>query len=274
MSNSWLIRKECGQLQGFSVKRCWYNVVFCPTGGLWHRADVSSGFLSGRTVQRSFQRRSLAGGDHGGVRSDWLCPLLSLLIDSCLALSDDPSIFLCRSLEESVCKPVCLIFRNLVTMQEDNSGFSVLLDMLAELYQKQPKIGYHLLYYLKARWAGVTKKLLSQMLIGETWLNSMSVSVNSKAANGKMMLYESFAQATALGDLHTCLMMDMKACQEDDVRLLCYLTPSIYSEVGLPKSYMHHKKCLKMRPARKSSHSRSTDLRASFQELIFSLHVL
>uniref|UniRef100_A0A8C4F2Y0 Integrator complex subunit 3 n=1 Tax=Dicentrarchus labrax TaxID=13489 RepID=A0A8C4F2Y0_DICLA len=107
-----------------------------------------------------------------------------------------------ESLEESVSKPVCLVFRNLVTMQEDNSGFSVLLDMLAEFYQKQPKIGYHLLYYLKA----------------------------SKAANGKMMLYESFAQATALGDLHTCLMMDMKACQEDDVRLLCYLTPSIYTE--------------------------------------------
>ncbi|XP_051992722.1 integrator complex subunit 3 [Xyrauchen texanus] len=107
-----------------------------------------------------------------------------------------------ESLEESVCKPVCLIFRNLCQMQEDNSGFSVLLDVLAELYQKQPKIGYHLLYYLKA----------------------------SKAAAGKMSLYESFAQATALGDLHTCLMMDMKACQEDDVRLLCYLTPSIYTE--------------------------------------------
>uniref|UniRef100_A0AAY4E7X8 Integrator complex subunit 3 n=1 Tax=Denticeps clupeoides TaxID=299321 RepID=A0AAY4E7X8_9TELE len=54
-----------------------------------------------------------------------------------------------ESLEESVCKPVCLVFRNLCQMQEDNSGFSVLLDMLAELYQKQPKIGYHLLYYLK-----------------------------------------------------------------------------------------------------------------------------
>uniref|UniRef100_A0A8C2WYG7 Integrator complex subunit 3 n=1 Tax=Cyclopterus lumpus TaxID=8103 RepID=A0A8C2WYG7_CYCLU len=54
-----------------------------------------------------------------------------------------------ESLEESVSKPVCLVFRNLVTMQEDNSGFSVLLDMLAEFYQKQPKIGYHLLYYLK-----------------------------------------------------------------------------------------------------------------------------
>ena len=56
-----------------------------------------------------------------------------------------------RSLEESVCKPVCLVFRNLCQMQEDNSGFSVLLEMLAELYQKQPKIGYHLLYYLRAR---------------------------------------------------------------------------------------------------------------------------
>ncbi|KAJ7307288.1 hypothetical protein JRQ81_009293, partial [Phrynocephalus forsythii] len=89
-----------------------------------------------------------------------------------------------ESLEESVGKPLYLIF----------SSFSVLLDLLSELYQKQPKIGYHLLYYLKAS------------------------------------LYESFAQATQLGDLHTCLMMDMKACQEDDVRLLCYLTPSIYTE--------------------------------------------
>lgn len=51
-----------------------------------------------------------------------------------------------------------------------------------------------------------------------------------------MNLYESFAQATQLGDLHTCLMMDMKACQEDDVRLLCYLTPSIYTEVRQQES--------------------------------------
>ncbi|XP_004714684.1 integrator complex subunit 3 isoform X1 [Echinops telfairi] len=107
-----------------------------------------------------------------------------------------------ESLEESVGKPLYLIFRNLCQMQEDNSSFSLLLDLLSELYQKQPKIGYHLLYYLRA----------------------------SKAAAGKMNLYESFAQATQLGDLHTCLMMDMKACQEDDVRLLCHLTPSIYTE--------------------------------------------
>ncbi|XP_078063689.1 integrator complex subunit 3-like, partial [Mustelus asterias] len=106
-----------------------------------------------------------------------------------------------ESLEESVGKPLYVTFRNLCQMQEDNSSFSLLLELLSELYQKQPKIGYHLLYYLRA----------------------------SKAASGKMRLYESFAQATQLGDLHTCLMMDMKACQEDDIRLLCYLTPTIYT---------------------------------------------
>ncbi|XP_055521063.1 integrator complex subunit 3-like, partial [Leucoraja erinacea] len=106
-----------------------------------------------------------------------------------------------ETLEESVGKPLYVTFRNLCQMQEDNSSFSLLLELLSELYQKQPKVGYHLLYYLRA----------------------------SKAAAGKMRLYESFAQATQLGDLHTCLMMDMKACQEDDVRLLCYLTPTIYT---------------------------------------------
>lgn len=80
---------------------------------------------------------------------DRLCPHQHELND------DTPRLlFTClcaRSLEESVSKPVCVVFRTLATMQEDNSGFSVLLEMLAEFYQKQPKIGYHLLYYLKAR---------------------------------------------------------------------------------------------------------------------------
>ena len=53
--------------------------------------------------------------------------------------------------EASLCAPVSHS-RNLCQMQEDNSSFSLLLDLLSELYQKQPKIGYHLLYYLRARW--------------------------------------------------------------------------------------------------------------------------
>lgn len=74
------------------------------------------------------------------------------------------------------------------------------------------------------------------LYLGDVWAGGwVRLRLNwscSKAAAGKMNLYESFAQATQLGDLHTCLMMDMKACQEDDVRLLCHLTPSIYTEVS------------------------------------------
>lgn len=36
-------------------------------------------------------------------------------------------------------------------------------------------------------------------------------SVLQQSCRRKVNLYESFAQATQLGDLHTCLMMDMKA---------------------------------------------------------------
>lgn len=39
-------------------------------------------------------------------------------------------------------------------MEEDSSSFSLLLNILSELYQKQPKIGYHLLYYLSEASAG------------------------------------------------------------------------------------------------------------------------
>lgn len=82
-------------------------------------------------------------------------------------------------------------------------------------------------------WGAVLGGVCGQALGPGAWLRP-SRSPCSKAAAGKMNLYESFAQATQLGDLHTCLMMDMKACQEDDVRLLCHLTPSIYTEVSAP----------------------------------------
>lgn len=50
-------------------------------------------------------------------------------------------------------------------MQEDNSSFSLLLDLLSELYQKQPKIGYHLLYYLRARWVWSPEPLLRMLTL-------------------------------------------------------------------------------------------------------------
>ncbi|XP_033375682.1 integrator complex subunit 3, partial [Parus major] len=69
-----------------------------------------------------------------------------------------------------------------------------------------------------------------QFLASSACFSRCNSSQSGIRADSGMGLYESFAQATQLGELHTCLMMDMKACQEDDVRLLCFLTPSIYTE--------------------------------------------
>uniref|UniRef100_UPI00358E850B integrator complex subunit 3 isoform X1 n=2 Tax=Myxine glutinosa TaxID=7769 RepID=UPI00358E850B len=137
--------------------------------------------------------------------SETASPLASCLVDLARDLFRGyilPEEVTEETLEESVGKPLYVIFRNLCQFQEDDDGFGVLLVLMSELYQKQPKVGYHLLYYLQA----------------------------SKVAEEKAILYESFAQATQLGDVYTCLMLDMKACQEDDVRLLCYLLPSVYTK--------------------------------------------
>lgn len=87
--------------------------------------------------------------------------------------------------EASLCAPVSHS-RNLCQMQEDNSSFSLLLDLLSELYQKQPKIGYHLLYYLRARWvwsrvrcqeASWRVSLLSCLTPQPPWLSSPELCV-------------------------------------------------------------------------------------------------
>lgn len=59
---------------------------------------------------------------------------------------------LCRSLEDSLGSPLFVIFRNLCQVPEEDPSRQPLLLLLSEMYQKQPKLGYNLLYFLKARW--------------------------------------------------------------------------------------------------------------------------
>lgn len=70
---------QCSAMLVPCCQPCCYSAVFCAVGGLWHGADVRSGFLFGRTVQRSLQRRSPAGGDHRGVRTIDSLPLMTCL---------------------------------------------------------------------------------------------------------------------------------------------------------------------------------------------------
>jgi hypothetical protein len=50
------------------------------------------------------------------------------------------------------------MFRNLVQMQDGNQNPRPLLQILVELSEKEPKVGYFMLYFLKARYLKLEMK--------------------------------------------------------------------------------------------------------------------
>lgn len=139
-------------------------------------------------------------------------------------------------LEGCVEQPLYLIFRKLCQGREEDDSFSVLLTLLAEMYTMQPRLGYHLLFYLAVR---------KQTMKENNWF-----------------VYESFAQSTQMEEAYNCLMMDMKHCQDDDINMLIFLVPHIYKNFSehcigndellniivavLDSQQLHHLQCLVM----------------------------
>ncbi|XP_060557393.1 integrator complex subunit 3-like [Ruditapes philippinarum] len=54
-----------------------------------------------------------------------------------------------ESLEESIGTPLFVMLRFLSSTPENSPSRIPLLQLLGEMYMKQPRIGYHLLYFLK-----------------------------------------------------------------------------------------------------------------------------
>lgn len=106
-----------------------------------------------------------------------------------------------ESIEDSIGSPLFVIFRFLASMPEEDPSRQPILQLLGEMYARQPRIGYHLLYFLK---------------IG-------------KVNDEKMFSYKDFCKSLDNKDLESCLMSDLKLCQEDDVRLFTFLMPDIYN---------------------------------------------
>ncbi|BFZ01574.1 hypothetical protein BsWGS_04613 [Bradybaena similaris] len=106
-----------------------------------------------------------------------------------------------ESIEDSIGSPLFVIFRFLSQMSEEDPRRQPLLQLLGEMYLKQPRIGYMLLYFLKV----------------------------SKGSDEKMATYKDFCQNLDNKDLKSCLLNDLKLCQMDDVRLFTYLIPDIYT---------------------------------------------
>ncbi|PIK34511.1 putative integrator complex subunit 3-like [Apostichopus japonicus] len=109
-----------------------------------------------------------------------------------------------ESMEDTLGKPLFVIYRNLSQGNEEGTCPIQLLTLVCVLYEKHTNIGYSLLFYLHG----------SSML----------------REGNKLHVYEEVCKNTDSGDLISCLVKDFRACQEEDVNLLCYLVPPVYTQ--------------------------------------------
>lgn len=111
-----------------------------------------------------------------------------------------------ESLEDSVGKPLFVAFRSLCDMA-DSEGSGILLQVLAELYAIQPRVGYYLLYFL-----------------------SVDKQAKGRDSRTKAAIYKDLCETIDSNYcLDICLVNDMRQCQEDDVELFVHLVPDIYT---------------------------------------------
>ncbi|KAM7285582.1 integrator complex subunit 3 [Ixodes scapularis] len=118
-----------------------------------------------------------------------------------------------ESIEESIGTPLFVIFRNLCQTPEEDPSRQAQLMLLWELGQHQPRLGYRLLYFLRASFPGGT-----------------GGGSGSGSGNGQPSYTSYRDYARSHHALNSCLLQDLRLCQEDDVRLFCYLVPEIYTQ--------------------------------------------
>ncbi|XP_059154214.1 integrator complex subunit 3-like isoform X2 [Physella acuta] len=135
--------------------------------------------------------------DQASVLATCLCQILSPQFHKKLFPQEIDE----ESIEDSIGSPLFVIFRFLSQMSEDDPRRQPVFLLLGEMYLKQPRIGYMLLYFLKV----------------------------SKGSDDKLSLYKDFCQNMDNKDLKSCLVTDLELCQTDDVRLFTYLIPDIYT---------------------------------------------
>ncbi|XP_046677860.1 integrator complex subunit 3-like isoform X2 [Homalodisca vitripennis] len=114
------------------------------------------------------------------------------------------------SIEDSIGRPLFVLFRNLAELSEDDSRRLPLLTVLSEMYSRCQRIGYLLLYYLQASTLGDDEG-------------------GKIGSNGKSQVFKELCE-TQDRELEAGLLADLKLCQEEDVNLLCWLLPAVYTQ--------------------------------------------
>ncbi|XP_028047540.1 integrator complex subunit 3 isoform X2 [Monomorium pharaonis] len=119
-----------------------------------------------------------------------------------------------EALADSISTPLFVMFRNQFQLcKEEDNRRKLLARVLAEMQSVQSKIGYLLLYFLKV-WGREEEKREGEP---SNVLNDVKASV-----------YKDFCVQREK-KLDVCLVSDLKLCHEDNIFMLCYLVPDVYT---------------------------------------------
>ncbi|KAM7540300.1 hypothetical protein Aperf_G00000042291 [Anoplocephala perfoliata] len=106
-----------------------------------------------------------------------------------------------EQIDGSLTSPVFVPLRSLCEMNRNNAKREILLLLLTEILIRQPRIGYHLLYFLAV----------------------------SNVNDDKMIAYRHFCASSENPGLLDCLYRDLQLLADDNGSLFSYLLPSIYN---------------------------------------------
>lgn len=104
-------------------------------------------------------------------------------------------------ISDSLASPVFVPLRHLCEMSSSDPKRELLLLLLTEMQARQPRVGYHLLYFLTV----------------------------SKVNDEKMTAYRDFCASQEKPNLLASLHRDMELLADDNRFLFCYLLPTVYS---------------------------------------------
>ncbi|CAH8578981.1 unnamed protein product [Schistosoma margrebowiei] len=104
-------------------------------------------------------------------------------------------------LEDCLEFPIFIPFRHLLQMNPGDPKRELLLLLLTEMQTRQPRLGYHLLFFLKV----------------------------SKVNDEKMSIYRNFCASQENPNLRDSLFKDMQLLSDDNRRLFAYLLPDVFT---------------------------------------------
>ncbi|KAG7161495.1 Integrator complex subunit 3-like [Homarus americanus] len=117
--------------------------------------------------------------------------------------------FLQKSIQESLGRPLYVLFDNLITLPEDDRRRQPLLLLLVEMHKITLHVGYHFLYFLKA-----------------SNIKTEKVQENNECS---ILTYRDLCKAAGQKDFSGFIIKDLRLCSEDDPRVLSWIIPDIYN---------------------------------------------